>query len=86
MQHVAFTVTPSRFEEIQSRLLRNRIDFDGPADILPGLQSIYFYDPNGIRLEACCQPAAGANLPKFCYKQRTLHSLGLVSDLLLVRE
>ena len=27
---------------------------------LPGLVSIYFYDPNGIRLEACCQPAAGA--------------------------
>ena len=59
MQHVAFTVTPERFEEIQSRLLRHRIDFDGPADILPGLQSVYFYDPNGIRLEACCQPAKG---------------------------
>jgi catechol 2,3-dioxygenase-like lactoylglutathione lyase family enzyme len=59
MQHVAFTVTVERFEEIQSRLLRHRVDFDGPVDILPGLQSIYFYDPNGIRLEACCQPANG---------------------------
>ena len=59
MQHVAFAVTPARFDEIQSRLLRHRIDFDGPADILPGLRSVYFYDPNGIRLEACCQPAAG---------------------------
>jgi hypothetical protein len=28
-------------------------------DILPGLISIYFFDPNGLRLEACCQPAAG---------------------------
>ncbi len=59
MQHVAFAVTRARFEEIQSRLLKHRIDFDGPMDILPGLRSIYFYDLNGIRLEACCQPAAG---------------------------
>ncbi len=59
MQHVAFAVTVARFEEIQSRLLRHRIDFDGPMDVLPGLQSVYFLDPNGIRLEACCQPAAG---------------------------
>ena len=35
------------------------VDFDGPIDILPGLRSIYFHDPNGIRLEACCQPSAG---------------------------
>lgn len=61
MQHVAFAVTPARFDDIQSRLLRHRVDFDGPADILPGLESIYFLDPNGIRLEACCQPAAGDN-------------------------
>ncbi len=59
MQHVAFAVTVARFDDIQSRLLRHRIDFDGPIDILPGLQSVYFFDPNGIRLEACCQPAAG---------------------------
>jgi catechol 2,3-dioxygenase-like lactoylglutathione lyase family enzyme len=61
MQHVAFTVTPARFDDIQTRLFRHRVEFDGPADILPGLRSIYFLDPNGIRLEACCQPAAGEN-------------------------
>ena len=59
MQHVAFAVTPTRFAEIQSRLRQHGIHFDGPIDILPGLQSIYFYDPDGIRLEACCEPAAG---------------------------
>jgi glyoxylase I family protein len=59
MQHVAFTVTVDRFAEIQSRLTEHGVEFDGPVDILPGLQSIYFYDPNGIRLEACCQPASG---------------------------
>lgn len=59
MQHVAFTVTVDRFAEIQSRLTEHGVEFDGPIDILPGLQSIYFYDPSGIRLEACCQPTAG---------------------------
>ena len=59
MQHIAFVVTPAKFEDIQSRLLQRRIEFDGPIDILPGMQSIYFFDINGIRLEACCQPADG---------------------------
>lgn len=59
MQHVAFAVTPRRFDEIQRRLAAHGVPFDGPMDILPGLESIYFLDPNGIRLEACCQPAAG---------------------------
>ena len=59
MQHIAFVVTPTKFKEIQSRLLQRRIEFDGPIDILPGMQSIYFFDINGIRLEACCQPADG---------------------------
>ena len=59
MQHIAFVVTPAKFKDIQSRLLQRRIEFDGPIDILPGMQSIYFFDINGIRLEACCQPADG---------------------------
>ena len=59
MQHCAFAVTPDQFEAIQARLADNGYDYDGPIDILPGLVSIYFYDPNGIRLEACCQPDAG---------------------------
>ena len=59
MQHLAFTVTVERFAEIQSRLSEHGVEFDGPIDILPGLQSIYFYDPSGIRFEACCEPTAG---------------------------
>lgn len=58
MQHVAFAVTPRAFSAIQQRLRRAGVEFDGPIDILPGLVSIYFLDPNGIRLEACCQPKA----------------------------
>jgi hypothetical protein len=58
MQHVAFAVTPPQFAALQERLRAAKVAFDGPIDILPGLVSIYFLDPNGIRLEACCQPAA----------------------------
>ena len=59
MQHCAFSVTAQRFEEIQQRLTRHGVPYDGPIDILPGMVSIYFRDPNGIRLEACCHPAEG---------------------------
>lgn len=58
MQHVAFAVTPANFEALQKRLREAKVAYDGPIDILPGLVSIYFLDPNGIRLEACCEPAA----------------------------
>ncbi len=58
MQHCAFAVTPAQFEGLQARLSAAGREYDGPVDILPGLVSIYFLDPNGIRLEACCQPEA----------------------------
>ena len=59
MQHCAFAVTPQSFAALQARLAAAGVPFDGPIDILPGLISIYFFDPNGVRLEACCEPAAG---------------------------
>ena len=58
MQHVAFAVTPKNFAALQKRLRAAGVPFDGPIDILPGLISIYFLDPSGIRLEACCEPDA----------------------------
>jgi len=58
MQHVAFAVTPKNFAALRKRLRAAKVAHDGPIDILPGLVSVYFLDPNGIRLEACCQPAA----------------------------
>ena len=58
MQHVAFAVTPKNFAALRKRLREANVTYDGPIDILPGLVSVYFLDPNGIRLEACCQPAA----------------------------
>ncbi len=61
MQHCAFTVTPDQLEALRLRLDAAGVEYDGPVDILPGLVSMYFKDPNGVRLEACCQPAEGDN-------------------------
>ena len=57
MQHCAFTVTPTQLEGLRRRLENAGVDYDGPVDILPGLVSMYFKDPNGVRMEACCQPS-----------------------------
>jgi catechol 2,3-dioxygenase-like lactoylglutathione lyase family enzyme len=59
MQHCAFVVTARRFQEIENRLKALDIPYHGPLPQLPGLLGIYFYDPNGIRLEVACQPADG---------------------------
>lgn len=58
MQHCAFAVTPRNLTRLRRRLQAHRVPCSGPTDILPGLKSIYFFDPNGVRLEACCQPGA----------------------------
>ncbi len=59
MQHCAFTVTAERFKEIEDRLKKNGISYIGPIRQLPRLWGIYFFDPNGIRLEVACEPARG---------------------------
>ena len=61
MQHVAFVVTEKRFYKIEQRLKDKGIEYNGPTPQLPGLIGIYFYDPNGIRMEMACQPADGEN-------------------------
>src|SRR5271156_3446849 len=62
MQHCAFVVTAERFREVEARLKSRCIDYIGPIPQLPGLLGIYFYDPNGIRLEFACQPDDGEAL------------------------
>ena len=59
MQHVAFVVTQERFNDIERRLEDHGIRHSGVIPQLPGLVGIYFYDPNGIRLEFACQPDGG---------------------------
>lgn len=59
MQHVAFTVTAAVFDEIERRLDAAGVPHTPRIEQFPGMQGIYFYDPNGIRLEMACQMADG---------------------------
>lgn len=60
MQHVSFAITEARFEAIREKLEGLGIEYLGPMEVLPGVYSMYFFDPNNIRLELSCQPADGA--------------------------
>jgi glyoxylase I family protein len=60
MQHVSFAITEARFKAIRERLDERGISYLGPMEVLPGVHSIYFFDPNDIRLELSYQPADGA--------------------------
>jgi hypothetical protein len=56
MQHTSFVVSKdSEYQELIRRLRANGVDFYGPIPMGsgPGF-SIYFFDPNGIRLEVSC--------------------------------
>jgi catechol 2,3-dioxygenase-like lactoylglutathione lyase family enzyme len=61
MQHCSFVVTPEKFREVEDRLRKHKIDYIGPIPQMPGLDGIYFFDPNGIRLEFACQAADNNN-------------------------
>ena len=63
MQHVSFAVSPQGQARIRARLEANKIAYDGPLEILPGIFSIYVMDPNDIRLEFSCQPGNGEGEP-----------------------
>lgn len=56
MQHVSFVVeTDAQYQELMDRLRANGVDFYGPIKMTSGPgYSIYFYDPNNVRLEASC--------------------------------
>jgi catechol 2,3-dioxygenase-like lactoylglutathione lyase family enzyme len=51
MQHVSFAVSEQRFSEMLERLKSADIPVLGPIDVGAQTYSIYFFDPNGIRLE-----------------------------------
>jgi catechol 2,3-dioxygenase-like lactoylglutathione lyase family enzyme len=56
MQHVSFVVKPkTAFDELLRRLDQRGIAYRGPLKMASGPgYSVYFFDPNGIRLEASC--------------------------------
>jgi catechol 2,3-dioxygenase-like lactoylglutathione lyase family enzyme len=63
MQHVSFAVSPKTQARIIERLKANGVPYDGPMEILPGIFSIYLFDPNDIRLEFSCQPSTSEGEP-----------------------
>jgi hypothetical protein len=64
MQHVSFAVSPESQARICKRLEEHKVPYDGPLEILPGIFSIYVFDPNDIRLEFSCQPSNGEGEPR----------------------
>lgn len=51
MQHVAFHVVRDRFDAMVEHVKSCGVDVIGPVPLGGRFWSVYFYDPNGIRLE-----------------------------------
>ncbi len=58
MQHVSFAVSEKKFNEVLERIRSANLSFLGPLDVGCDTWSIYFFDPNGIRLEFSHQKEA----------------------------
>lgn len=59
MQHCSFTATEERFNELLARLKAADVPVIGPIPVGAGTWSVYFMDPNGIRLEFSWQEEDG---------------------------
>ncbi|HQX58531.1 MAG: VOC family protein [Rhodoferax sp.] len=62
MQHCAFAVTEERFHQLCGRLKNAGVPLTGPIPVGAGTWSVYFFDPNGIRLEFSYQQGDGADV------------------------
>ncbi len=51
MQHCSFTATEERFMQLVDRLKDAGVPMIGPIPVGADTLSVYFFDPNGIRLE-----------------------------------
>jgi catechol 2,3-dioxygenase-like lactoylglutathione lyase family enzyme len=51
MQHVSFAVSEQRFSQVRKNLEKAKLSYLGPINVGCDTWSMYFYDPNGIRLE-----------------------------------
>jgi catechol 2,3-dioxygenase-like lactoylglutathione lyase family enzyme len=58
MQHVSFAVSEERFNEVKRRIESAGLSYLGPINVGCDTWSIYFFDPNGIRLEFSHQKEA----------------------------
>lgn len=62
MQHCSFTLTEERFGQMVTRLQEAGVSLIGPVFVGAGTWSIYFFDPNGIRLEFSYQERDGEDV------------------------
>ena len=62
MQHCSFAVTEEEFERVIARLKDAGVALIGPVNVGTETLSVYFFDPNGIRLEYSCQIGDGADM------------------------
>jgi catechol 2,3-dioxygenase-like lactoylglutathione lyase family enzyme len=58
MQHVSFAVSEERFAQIRTAIEKAKLPYLGPVNVGCDTWSVYFYDPNGIRLEFSHQKEA----------------------------
>lgn len=58
MQHVSFAVSEPSFNEVKARVEKAGLSILGPINVGCETWSMYFYDPNGIRLEFSHQKEA----------------------------
>ena len=59
MQHCSFAVTEERFGQLCDRLREAGVALIGPIPVGARTWSVYFLDPNGIRLELSYQEGDG---------------------------
>lgn len=62
MQHCSFAVTEERFRQLCDRLRDGGVALIGPIPVGAGTWSVYFFDPNGIRLELSYQAGDGTDM------------------------
>ena len=62
MQHCSFTTTKAQFDILHESLKANGVPLIGPIPVGAQTWSMYFFDPNGIRLEYSWQEDDGENV------------------------
>ena len=62
MQHCSFAVTEERFQTLRDRLKVAGVALTGPIPVGADTWSVYFFDPNGIRLELSYQAGDGTDM------------------------
>ena len=84
MQHCSFTTTEAQFKVLHERLKAAGVPLIGPVNVGAQTWSLYFFDPNGIRLEYSWQEDDGDDVHVVerwtQTRSEALEELGTLSD------